>query len=199
MTSTLTSSKNVNVGVRLSETAQRMPNGVAVVIPMGRDGSGEREYRKVSFRQLDADSSLLADGLLNMGVKRGMRLSLMVKPGYDFISLVFAMFKAGIVAVLIDPGMGRPSLLRCLQEIEPDGFVALPIVHALRKFFSGRFSKSRFNVTVGRRWFWGGPTIEHLRLRAIGNFQPAATDWKHCLRRCKHSMCFPTAKPKPLL
>jgi acyl-CoA synthetase (AMP-forming)/AMP-acid ligase II len=41
----------------------------------------------------------------------------MVRPGLDFISLVFAMFKAGLVTVLIDPGMGRASLLRCLEEV----------------------------------------------------------------------------------
>ena len=34
----------------------------------------------------------------------------------EFIALVFALFKAGAVIVLIDPGMGRKNLLGCLAE-----------------------------------------------------------------------------------
>ena len=51
-------------------------------------------------------------------------MALLVRPGIDFISLVFALFKAGAVIVLIDPGMGRRNLIRCLAEAEPEGFVA---------------------------------------------------------------------------
>ena len=32
--------------------------------------------------------------------------SRMVRPGLDFFSLVFALFKAGVVPVVIDPGIG---------------------------------------------------------------------------------------------
>ena len=40
-----------------------------------------------------------------------MRLVLMVPQSIDFIALVFALFKAGVVTVLIDPGM-RTSVVR---------------------------------------------------------------------------------------
>ena len=72
----------------------------------------------------------------------------------------FALFKAGAVAILIDPGMGRRNLIRCLAEAEPEGFVAIPLVHAVRTLLRRRFPKARFNVTVGRRWFWGGATLD---------------------------------------
>jgi acyl-CoA synthetase (AMP-forming)/AMP-acid ligase II len=167
---------SVNVGLRLSATAKRDPNGVAVVEPGGRDGDGRRRYRQVSYRQLSDDSDLIADGLRSMGVSPGTRLVLMVRPSIDFISLVFALFKAGVVTVLVDPGMGRKNLVNCLEEAEPEGFVAIPLVHAIRTVLRRRFPKSRFHVTVGKRWFWGGATLAHLRRRQLSpDYQPLAT------------------------
>ena len=152
-----------------------MPDAVAIITSRRCDRTGKRRYERLSFDQLDRDSDVLAAGLRDMGVERGMRLVLMVRPGADFISLVFAMLKAGIVLVLIDPGMGRKHLLKCLDDVQPDGFVALPIVHALRVLMGRRFAKARHHVTVGRRWFWGGATIRGLRDRGDGDFQPATT------------------------
>ena len=110
----------VNVGWRLSAMARQRPDEMAVAMPGGRDREGHREYSQLTFRELDDDSNLLADGLRALGVERGMRLVLMVRPSIDFISLVFALFKSGAVTVLIDPGMGRQNLVRCLEEVEPE-------------------------------------------------------------------------------
>jgi len=112
---------------------------------------------------LDQDSDRIARGLRELGVEPGVRLALLVRPGIDFISLVFGLFKAGAVAILIDPGMGRKNVVRCLAEAKPEGFVALSIVHAVRTILRRRFPKARLNVTVGRRWFWGGATLEQFR------------------------------------
>src|SRR5688500_8961751 len=80
----------VNVGLRLSATAAQHPLGVAVAMPLGRDAQGKRLYKSLTFRELDDDSNLLADGLFAMGVRPGTRLVLLVPPSIDFISLVFA-------------------------------------------------------------------------------------------------------------
>ena len=166
----------VNVGLRLSETARQDPDGMAVAMPRGRDAAGKRIYQTLTFRQLDDDSNLLADGLSAMGVRPGTRLVLMVPPSIDFISLVFAMFKAGVVTVLIDPGMGRRNLVRCLAESDPEGFVGIPLAHAVRAVLRSCFPKAVHNVTVGRRWFWGGRTIAQLRRRQLSaGFRPVAT------------------------
>ena len=157
-----------NVGRRLSVTAQQNPAGLAVAAPTGRDQEGHQRYRSVTFAELDADSDLLAEGLVSLGAQPGQRFVLMVRPGIDFFALFFAMLKAGLVTVLIDPGMGRRGLLRCLEEVKPQGFIALPIVQAIRKLVGQRLANARLNVTVGRRWFWGGPTIGQLRRRSPG-------------------------------
>src|SRR5688572_27114430 len=111
----------VNVGRRLTATARAMPDAAAVVVPARRESDGGWRYQRHSFRELDDESEQLARGLVRMGVEQGTRLALLVRPGYRFVALVFALFKAAAVQVLIDPGMGRRNLLACLDEVEPLG------------------------------------------------------------------------------
>ncbi len=166
---------SINVARRLSETARRMPGAVGIAEPHGWRPDGRRDYRKLTFRELDDDSDRLASGLLQIGALPGTRLAMFVPPSIDFVSLVFAMFKAGLVPILIDPRMGGLATLDCLDEVKPDGFVAVPLVHALRAVPGGRFLGSRINVTVGRRWWWGGETIAGLRRRGVAPFEPVTT------------------------
>jgi len=156
----------MNVAQRLTAMASRMPDVPAVVEPLGYDRHGRRQYRQLSFRQLDEDSDRISRGLQQMGVTPGTRLALLVRPGIDFVSLVFGLFKCGAVPVLIDPGMGLRRLIASLGEVRPRGFVAIPLVQAVRIALRRRFGDALLNVTVGRRWFWGGPTLEQLRATA---------------------------------
>ena len=175
MTTNRKNTPTVNVAARLTEMAKLMPDAVAVVEPLGYDAQKKRIYRHVSFRQLDRDSDRIACGLGEMGVPEGTRLALLVRQGIDFISLVFALMKAGTVSILIDPGMGRKNMISCLEEAQPEGFVAIPPAHAVRVLLRGRFPQARFNVTVGRRWFWGGTTLANLRKNSPDGFKPVAT------------------------
>jgi acyl-CoA synthetase (AMP-forming)/AMP-acid ligase II len=171
----MTSNTIVNVGARLSPIAASNPNGMAVVEPLNYDSSGARRYRHCTFAELEADSNRIASGLLARGTPPRSRLVLMVRPSIDFISLVFGLFKAGMTTVLIDPGMGRSNLVQCLEEVDPEGFVAIPQVHAIRMLMRRRFRKARWNVTVGRRWFWGGTTLPKIRATGSPNAFPSAT------------------------
>jgi len=152
-----------NIANRLTTVAARGPDQIAVVQPNGRDSSGRYRYRTWTFSQLEREANAIANGLLAWGVEPGQRLVLMVRPSFEFVALTFGLMRAGIVVVLIDPGMGRANIFRCLEEINPDGFVAIPIVQAIRVFKRRRFPNARFNVTVGdRKWFWGGKTYFEL-------------------------------------
>ncbi len=165
-------SEPVNVALLLAQFAAERPDQIAVAEPRGRDVQGKIRYRNCTFRELEEDSNRIAQGLLALGARPGMRLALMVPQSIDFITLVFGMFKAGVVTVLIDPGMGRTNILKCLAEVEPEGFIAVPLVHALRVLMRGRFPQARLNITAGRRWFWGGTTLD--QLRRAGNTADAA-------------------------
>lgn len=154
---------HVNIAQRLRESARLYPTQRAVVFPAGRDSSSRVTYSHLTFAQLDQESDRLARGLMAYGVRPGMRLVLMVRPSLEFIALTFALFKTGAVVVLIDPGMGRSNIFRCLETVDPDGFIAIPIVQVIRWFNGRRFPNARLNVTVnGRRWFWGGLTYSEL-------------------------------------
>lgn len=153
----------VNVGRRLSDQAAQMPEAIAVVEATGRGSDGRYRYRQATFRELDDDSSRIAAGLIATGLPRGARTVLMVYPGIDFISLVFALFKAGAVAVLVDPGMGRGPLIRCLRDVQPQAWIGVPKAQAVRAMLRWLFPRPQCLVTVGTRLFWGGTTLHRLR------------------------------------
>lgn len=165
----------VNVARRLVEMAARMPEALAVVVPSGQGRDGRWRYERHTFRDLDQDSDRVAAGLSELGVRPGTRLALLVRPSFEFVSLVFALFKAGAVQILIDPGMGRRNMIDCLAAAEPEGFVAISPAQAVRTVLARRFPRAQFNVTVGRRWFWGGATLSELRRRPWPGTQLAAT------------------------
>lgn len=159
----------VNVGRRLSDQAARTPEAIAVVETLGRGSDGRYRYRQATFRQLDDDSTRIAAGLLAAGLAPGARTVLMVYPGIDFISLVFALFKAGAVAVLIDPGMGRGPLIRCLRDVQPQAWIGVSKAQAIRALLRWLFPRPQCLVTVGPRVFWGGTTLDRLRQTAAGD------------------------------
>jgi len=164
----------VNIARRLSTIAAQMPEALSVVVPGRRGADGKRQYARHTFRQLEEETNRLASSLAKLGVQPGMRIALLVKPSFEFIALVFALFKSGAVIVLIDPGMGRKNLIRCLEDAEPEGFVAIPIAQAIRRVLRRRFPRARYNVTVGRRWFWDGITYDELL--AMGAADPFCHD-----------------------
>ncbi|MEQ8838421.1 MAG: AMP-binding protein, partial [Lacipirellulaceae bacterium] len=141
----------VNVGDRLRTVAQKLPDAVAVACPGHGDVAGRNSYATCTFRELDRDADALARGLIDLGVTPGMRLALLVKPGIEFVKLVFALLRSGATTVLIDPGMGRKHVIDCLASMEPRGFVAVSAAQALRTVLKRRFPKAKHNVTVGRR------------------------------------------------
>ncbi|MEM8946565.1 MAG: fatty acid CoA ligase family protein [Planctomycetota bacterium] len=160
--SVISGQPRVNVADRLTGVTRQMPDAVAVAAPGRGDVAGKNTYSTCSFAELDRDATALARGLVEMGVLPGTRLVLMVRPGTEFVKLVFALLRSGATTVLIDPGMGRKHLVNCLASVEPEGFVAISPAHAVRTVLRYRFSKAKFNITVGRRWFWRGKTYGQL-------------------------------------
>lgn len=152
----------VNVAQHLKEQARLHPFKRAVICPNGRDHAGRPGYVHLTFRQLDRESDCVAHGLQRCGIGRGVRTILMVKPSLEFFVLVFAMFKVGAVPVMVDPGMGLQRMLTCLQESRAEAMIGIPLAHALRVLRPQYFKGIQAKVTVGRRWFWGGPTLQQI-------------------------------------
>ena len=171
-----------NVAQTLRETARRFPAQRGVVAPVGRDRQGRVQYRQLSFAEIDRESDCLAAGLIDLGVSPGDRLVLAVKPGIEFIALTYAVYRANATLVLIDPGMGPRRVFGCLDQVEPDGFLGLPLVQALRRLNGRRFAKSRYNITVGSPGWWprwlSGMTCQQLRDRGEQVLASAGTAWR---------------------
>ena len=161
--------KTVNVALYLRKMARLQPYKRAVIYPLGRDRLKRVAYTHLTFRQLDIESDLLARGLDDIGISRGVRTILMVKPSLDFFALVFALFKVGAVPVVVDPGMGISRMLICLKESRAEALIGIPPAHVLRKVAPKYFDRVHAFVTVGRRWFWGGHTLSQIRK---GNWEP---------------------------
>ena len=82
-----------------------------MIVTASRDSAGKPRYAQLTFAELEALSNRYANGLAGYGLERGMRVLLMVRPGFDFVALVFALFKLGTVPVMMDPGIGARRLL----------------------------------------------------------------------------------------
>lgn len=153
----------VNVSKYLKQMAERKPYKRAVVCPVGRDNEGRVTYSHYTFRQLDEESDRIASGLENYGITRGMRTIVMVKQSLDFFALSFGLFKAGVVPVVVDPGMGIKRMLICLQEGRPEAFIGIPLAQMVRVLRPQYFRQVKKFVTVGPRLFWGGITLKKLK------------------------------------
>ena len=153
----------LNIAAHLPVMAQQQPDAPAVIVQGKESLSGTYSYTRFSARELDDESNRLARGLLQAGIGHGVRTVLMVKPSLEFFALTFALFKAGAVPVMVDPGMGIRNLGKCLAEAEPHAFIGIPRAHAARVVLRWAARTNRINVTVGLRLFWGGATLNQLR------------------------------------
>ena len=170
-----TSGGTVNIAEQLTAMAARYPDKRAVVWTAGRDRSGRARYAHVTFMELDQETDRYAHGLERIGVTRGTRTVLFVAPGLDFFALVFALFKVGAVPVMIDPGVGRQQMRRCLSEVQGEAFIGVPLAHVFRTLYPGAFRSVRVAVTVGRRWCWGGLRLADIRADPWRPYVPAPT------------------------
>jgi acyl-CoA synthetase (AMP-forming)/AMP-acid ligase II len=116
----------------------------------------------IRFDELDQQSDTCARGLAALGIERGDRVALLVRPSRPLFVLTFALLRRGAVPVLIDPGIGRVHLARCLAEATPSAFIGVSMAHAARVLLGWAKDSIRTLVTVGARWFWGGASFDEV-------------------------------------
>ena len=164
-----------NIAQALSEMAARAPYRPAIIFPAGRDAQGRAKYTQLTFQQLNILCDSYAHGLADYGIQKGDRTLMMLRPGVELIAATFALLKIGAVPVLIDPGMGRSVFLQCVAEAEPMAMIGIPLAHIIRTLFPKSFRKIKRTVTVGKRLFWDGATLEELGTKTRAPFPIAAT------------------------
>ncbi len=176
----------VNIATHLKEMAEQHPSRLAVIFPTTRKRLGRTEYTSQSYEALDRESDFVAAGLDAAGIGRGTKTVLMVPPSPEFFTLTFALFKAGAVPVLVDPGIGIRNLGKCLAEASPEAFIGVTKAHLARVLFRWSKRSIRKFVTVGRRLGWGGENLRTIsdrgqsrqtdRVSRADRWQAAATE-----------------------
>ena len=73
----------------------------------------------VSFSDLDARVSHVAAGLAAIGVGRGERIALLVPPGTDLTATLYGIWRAGVIAVVVDAGLGIRGMRVALRSAGP--------------------------------------------------------------------------------
>jgi acyl-CoA synthetase (AMP-forming)/AMP-acid ligase II len=146
--------EKANIADFLPEMAAKQPDATAIICPWGRRGG------RLTYARLEERTNHIARGLKSIGIGRGVRTVLMVPPGLDLFALAFALFKAGAAPVLVDPGIGLRHLKACLENAQPAAFIGVSKAQAARVVLGWARDSVRTTVTVGRRWFWGGKTLE---------------------------------------
>ena len=133
MTEIMDKSNQANLCRHLAHAAIATPNALAVAVQ--KNQRGKLTYQEIDFVSLHQRSDEIAYALNAYGLKSGMKAVLMVTPSIDFFALTFALFKAGIVPILVDPGMGIKNLKQCFVESAPDAFIGIPKAHIARVLF----------------------------------------------------------------
>ena len=148
-----------NIAASLPRLALERPDQIAIRCPGTRGTDGFARYDvALTYAELDARSDAIAAGLGSQGIVRGTRTVIMVRPSPEFFLLMFALFKAGAVPVLVDPGIDRRALKQCLDEAQPEAFIGIPLAHFARLILGWARSAKKL-VTVGSRFGWGGTTL----------------------------------------
>src|SRR3546814_12867779 len=75
--------------------------------------------------------------------RSGTRTVVMVRPTPEFFLVMFALFKAGAVPVLVDPGIDRRALRQCLGEAQAEAFIGIPLAMLARRLLGWAKDRTR--------------------------------------------------------
>ncbi len=156
-----TPDSETNVAFALTRQARANPDGLALIMP-GRQTRDGWEDRRYTYGELEDLTNRLAAGMQARGFEPGTRVAMMVPPSLEFLTVFFALFKAGCIPVLIDPGIGLKPLKACLGQARPEAFVGITRAHLARVVLGWARDSVANLVTVGPRLGWGGCGLDEL-------------------------------------
>lgn len=144
----------MNIAERLTQNAKTIPDKPAVLFPVRHKTNHSYDYSQLTFKELEILSNKYAMSLSKLGLKKGDKTLLFLRPGLDFPAMTFALFKLGVIPVFIDPGMGKKNLLKCIKESEPVALISEAEIHFIKLLYRYVFKSVKMNATTGRLT-WG--------------------------------------------
>ncbi|MCW4465291.1 alpha/beta fold hydrolase [Glutamicibacter sp. MNS18] len=91
--------------------------------------------RSLSWAELGRQVNALATGLQQIGVTAGTRVNLLVPPGIELTSLIYACLRLGAVIVVADAGLGTKGMGRAIRGAGPDYLIGIDRALAGAKLF----------------------------------------------------------------
>ena len=151
---------------------------VAAVTELGPEGI----EASISFANLDRRVERVAAGLAIIGVQPGDRIALLVPPGVDLTVVLYGVWRAGAVAVFVDPGLGVRGMRTALRSAGPKYLIAVAKGLAAARFVAmgAQFISVGSVTSIARRALpvrWSLERIERLGAGAqAGPPPPRPTD-----------------------
>jgi acyl-coenzyme A synthetase/AMP-(fatty) acid ligase/pimeloyl-ACP methyl ester carboxylesterase len=93
----------------------RASEQTAALVTMGESGA----RRSISWQLLADRVAHVAAGFLARGIERGDRVSVLIPPGPDLICVVYALWRIGACAVVVDRGLGVRGMRRAIRGAAP--------------------------------------------------------------------------------
>ena len=78
---------------------------------------------KLTWREVNDRVRALAEGLHDLGLQPGDRVSMLVPPGNDLTIVLYAVLRAGGVAVVADAGLGPKGMTRAVKAADPQWII----------------------------------------------------------------------------
>ena len=115
---------------------------VAAILDARRDDESiasvdfaQNPAQQITWRHLWHVTTSIANGLLDLGVKPGDRVSMLVPPGNNLTAALYACLKIGAVAVVADAGLGPKGMTRAITSADPQWIIGeLPGLTLARAF-----------------------------------------------------------------
>ncbi|MFZ3452674.1 alpha/beta fold hydrolase [Arthrobacter sp. 7Tela_A1] len=108
----------------LAELDERSEDHSPAVVDMAPAASGKAPA-VLSWAELGVRVNALAAGLAGIGVRPGSRVNLLVPPGSELTTLIYACLRLGAVVVVADAGLGSKGLSRAIKGAGPDFIVGI--------------------------------------------------------------------------
>lgn len=93
----------------------RSSDSSPALVTMGESGSS----RSISWAMLSSRVSAVAGAFIEAGIRRGDRVSVLIPPGPELICAVYALWRIGACAVIVDRGLGIRGMRRAIRGASP--------------------------------------------------------------------------------
>lgn len=142
-----------NLSKYIFDLANKTPDKYAFIHPSS-----------ITYKELQTEIDQYVSGLLKIGVRKGDKVLLLVKPGPLMFIITFSLFRIAAIPVMIDPGMGANAMEKVLSKLDIDVFIGEPKAHLLRIFYPSTFKSVKHFVCTRKLFLI--PTLSVYSLRS---------------------------------